>query len=165
MTANNPVLVESTPVIAKTTEKKICCASILELTARPSGKTICLSDVTISGRAFDAQSTAISSTIGTDNTTEAYFSIDGRQQQSLSHGINLVRLTDGSVRKIFKVKTDRPEKLLVTKNNNQTNRYARQTIKTFKTARRTPCAAWPLTASADTERLASWTFSTQATTL
>jgi hypothetical protein len=102
MTANNPVLVESTPVITLNDGEELLLRVYPWYNGEASGKTICLSDVTISGRAFDAQSTAISSTIGDDNTTVAYFSIDGRQQQSLSHGINLVRLTDGSVRKILR---------------------------------------------------------------
>ena len=102
MTANNPVLVESTPVITLNDGEELLLRVYPWYNGEASGKTICLSDVTISGRAFDAQSTAISSTIGDDNTTVAYFSIDGRQQQSLSHGINLVRLTDGSVKKILR---------------------------------------------------------------
>ena len=57
-----------------------------------SGKTICLSDVTIEGMAFSSSSTGISNTMtGSEVVSVKYYDVAGRELQGKSEGINIVR--------------------------------------------------------------------------
>jgi hypothetical protein len=64
-----------------------------------SGKTICLSDLTIHGMAVTA--TGISQ-VSTDSTmTTAFFTVDGRQHAQMQRGLNIIRMSDGSIKKVI----------------------------------------------------------------
>jgi lysophospholipase L1-like esterase len=57
-----------------------------------SGKTICLSDVTIEGMAFSSSSTGISNTMtGSEVVSVKYYDVAGRELQGKSNGMNIVR--------------------------------------------------------------------------
>lgn len=71
-----------------------------------NGKTICLSDVTVSGMAFDSSSTGIVNVAGnTDAVSVTYYDAMGRRHQQMSKGINIIRseYADGTtqVRKVI----------------------------------------------------------------
>lgn len=57
-----------------------------------SGKTICLSDVTIEGMAFSSSSTGISNVMtGSEVVSVKYYDVAGREMQGKSNGMNIVR--------------------------------------------------------------------------
>jgi hypothetical protein len=57
-----------------------------------TGKTICLSDVTIEGMAFSSSSTGISNTMtGSEIVSVKYYDVAGRELQGKSNGMNIVR--------------------------------------------------------------------------
>ena len=57
-----------------------------------TGKTICLSDVTIEGMAFSSSSTGISNTMtGSEVVSVKYYDVAGRELQGKSNGMNIVR--------------------------------------------------------------------------
>ena len=100
MPANNPQWVESKPVITLKEGQELLVRVYPWYNSAANGKTICLSDLTIHGMAVD-NATAVR-TIQNPNVVEtAFFSLDGRQQPSLRHGLNIVRTADGSIKKII----------------------------------------------------------------
>ena len=69
-------------------------------TSEAEGKTICLSDVTISGMAVDA--TGISTPAASATApVSAVYSIDGRRLDAPQAGVAIVRHADGTVRKVM----------------------------------------------------------------
>ncbi len=104
MPANTMLPVEATPVI---TLKE---GDTLQVRVYPwynsskeiTGKTICLSDVFIRGKVFENDTDGISSVEKTDVRPLAYYTIDGTRINGMQHGLNIIRYTDGSVKKIMR---------------------------------------------------------------
>ena len=102
MPANNPQYVESKPVIKLSEGQQLLVRVYPWYNGAATGKTICLSDLTIHGMAQTAGTTGIR-TIDSRQNVQAtdFFSLDGRQQPSLRRGLNIVRMADGTTKKII----------------------------------------------------------------
>lgn len=99
MPANNPQYVETKPVLSVKEGQELLVRVYPWYNGAASGKTICLSDLTIHGMAVSA--TGISQ-VNTDcSTVTAYYTADGRQHAQMQHGLNIVRESDGSIKKII----------------------------------------------------------------
>ena len=99
MPANNPQYVEAKPVLTVKEGQELLVRVYPWYNGAASGKTICLSDLTIHGMAVSA--TGISQ-VSTDNsTTTAFFTVDGRQHAQMQRGLNIVRMSDGSIKKLI----------------------------------------------------------------
>lgn len=91
MTANKPVLASTTPVITLKDGQELLVRVYPWYNNAATGKTICLSDVTISGMATDP-STGISCQTGNGETVStAYYSTDGKRLTCPGKGVNIVR--------------------------------------------------------------------------
>lgn len=99
MPANNMQYVESKPVITLKEGQELLVRVYPWYNGSASGKTICLSDLTIHGMAVDS-TTGISNT-NKDLTATDFFTIDGRRNNQMQRGLNIVRMNDGSIRKII----------------------------------------------------------------
>lgn len=101
MPANNPQYVETTPVLTVKDGQELLIRVYPWYNGAASGKTICLSDLTIHGVAVDATS-GISQVSSKDcGTATAFFTVDGCQHTLLQHGLNIIRTSDGKVKKII----------------------------------------------------------------
>jgi hypothetical protein len=100
MTANNPVLIQSQPVLTVKDGEQLLVRIYPWYNGTASGKTLCISDVTISGMAVDTV-TGITHISAKDEAPVAFFTIDGKKLEAPQHGLNIVRMQDGSVNKIF----------------------------------------------------------------
>jgi lysophospholipase L1-like esterase len=99
MPANNPQYVEAKPVLTVMEGQELLVRVYPWYNGAASGKTICLSDLTIHGMAVTA--TGISQ-VSTDSTmTTAFFTVDGRQHAQMQRGLNIVRMSDGSIKKLI----------------------------------------------------------------
>lgn len=100
MPANNMQDVTVAPVISLEEGQELLLRIYPWYNGAATGKTICLSDVTISGIAMGA--TGVKG-VNDDGRSEVdsirYYSPDGREQASLGRGLNIIRrqFTDGSV--------------------------------------------------------------------
>lgn len=101
MPANNPQFVEATPVVTLKEGQELLVRVYPWYNGAASGKTICLSDLTIHGMAVDANGTGIRSINNPNIVGNRFFAIDGRQQPSLRRGINIVRMADGTTKKLI----------------------------------------------------------------
>ena len=105
MPANNMQFIESKPVISLKEGQELLVRVYPWYNGSATGKTICLSDLTIHGMAVDSGTGIITITgtkTGTGNGSDtAFFTIDGRQQSALRPGLNIVRDADGNVRKVI----------------------------------------------------------------
>ena len=99
MPANNMQFVESKPVISLKEGQKLLVRVYPWYNGSATGKTICLSDLTIHGMAVDS-GTGISNVKKSTSET-AFFTIDGCQQSALRPGLNIVRDADGNVKKVI----------------------------------------------------------------
>ena len=101
MPANNPQFVETKPVLTVKDGQKLLVRVYPWYNGAATGKTICLSDLTIHGIAVDT-TTGISQ-LSTANSQQptAFFTLDGREQPSLRRGMNIVRMADGTTKKII----------------------------------------------------------------
>ena len=99
MPANNPQYVETKPVLTVGDGHELLVRVYPWYDGPASGKTICLSDLTIHGMAVTA--TGISQVGTTATTNRAFFTVDGRQHAQMQRGLNIVRMSDGSIRKII----------------------------------------------------------------
>ena len=99
MPANNMQYVESKPVITLKEGQELLVRVYPWYNGAATGKTICLSDLTIHGMAVDA-STGIR-TINNPNVVNSFFTVDGRQHPSIRRGLNIVRQADGTTKKII----------------------------------------------------------------
>ena len=99
MPANNMQYVKATPVITLKEGQELLVRVYPWYNGAATGKTICLSDLTIHGMAVDA--TGISQISAEDSHATTFFTIDGRQHAQMQHGLNIVRSTDGTIRKII----------------------------------------------------------------
>ncbi len=105
MPANNMQFVESKPVISLKEGQELLVRVYPWYNGSATGKTICLSDLTIHGMAVDS-GTGILTITGTktgngNGSDTAFFTIDGRQQSALRPGLNIVRDADGNVKKVI----------------------------------------------------------------
>ena len=101
MTANKPELVAATPVISLEEGQELLVRIYPWYNSAATGKTICISDVTISGVAIDANTTGCVELTGTQTDISRYYTINGLQTSKLQHGVNLVKSNDGKTRKII----------------------------------------------------------------
>jgi len=101
MPANNPQFVETKPVLTVKDGQKLLVRVYPWYNGAATGKTICLSDLTIHGIAVDT-TTGISQ-LSTANSQQpiVFFTLDGREQPSLRRGMNIVRMANGTTKKII----------------------------------------------------------------
>ena len=102
MPANNPQFVEAKPVLTVKDGQELLVRVYPWYNGAATGKTICLSDLTIHGIAVDANTTGILQ-LPTANSQQpiAFFTLDGREQPSPRRGMNIVRMADGTTKKII----------------------------------------------------------------
>ena len=101
MTANKPDLVAATPVISLEEGQELLVRVYPWYNNAATGKTICISDVTISGVAVDANTTGRIELIGTQTEKTRYYTINGLQKTKLQHGVNIVQSNDKKTRKVI----------------------------------------------------------------
>ena len=104
MPANNPQYVEAKPVLTVKDGQELQVRVYPWYNGAATGKTICLSDLTIHGMAVDAGATGINNlnvNVNDNLNANRFFTVDGRQHGQLQHGLNIVRMSDGSIRKII----------------------------------------------------------------
>jgi len=99
MPANNMQYIESKPVISLKEGQQLLIRVYPWYNGTATGKSICLSDLTIHGMAVDS-TTGISHT-GQAPTATRFFTADGRRTSQMQRGMNIVRMNDGSIRKII----------------------------------------------------------------
>ncbi|MBP5213099.1 MAG: hypothetical protein J6032_00600 [Bacteroidales bacterium] len=99
MPANNMQYVEAKPVISISGDEELLVRVYPWYNGAATGKTICLSDLTIHGMAVDS-ATGIQ-LIQNPNVVSksAVFTVDGRKSSGMQRGLNIVRMSDGSIRK------------------------------------------------------------------
>ncbi len=99
MTANNPQFIQSQPVLSISEGQELLLRIYPWYNGTASGKTLCISDITISGIAVDATTSAINSVGNTSATTTTVFNLGGQSVISPQKGMNIVRLqnADGTV--------------------------------------------------------------------
>ena len=110
MTANNPQYVEAKPVLTVKDGQELLVRVYPWYNGAATGKTICLSDLTIHGMAVD-NTTGISTqpnALATPHSQRensqkpsAFFTVDGRGHTQMQRGLNIVRVQDGSIKKII----------------------------------------------------------------
>ena len=99
MPANNPQYVETKPVLTVKDGQKLLVRVYPWYNGSASGKTICLSDLTIHGVAVD-NTTGISTQSKADSQKPVvFFTVDGRSHKEMQRGLNIVRMQDGSIKK------------------------------------------------------------------
>ena len=101
MTANNPQYVEVKPVLTVKDGQELLVRVYPWYNGAATGKTICLSDLTIHGMAQDAGITGVQSVAVPQQQTEQCYDLQGRQESSFRPGLNIVRMSDGSTKKII----------------------------------------------------------------
>ena len=101
MPANNPQFVEAKPVLTVKDGQELLVRVYPWYNGTAKGKTICLSDLTIHGMAVDASTTAINIVNNSHVASNRFFTLDGREQPSLRRGLNIVRMADGTTKKII----------------------------------------------------------------
>ena len=101
MPANNPQFVEAKPVLTVKDGQELLVRVYPWYNGTAKGKTICLSDLTIHGMAVDASTTGINTVNNSHVTGNRFFTLDGREQPSLRRGLNIVRMADGTTKKII----------------------------------------------------------------
>ena len=101
MAANNPVFIQSQPVLTVKDGEQLLLRIYPWYNGTADGKTLCISDVTISGMAVEASTNGISQVSAVSGKATAFFTVDGRQHTLLQHGLNIIRTSDGKVKKII----------------------------------------------------------------
>ena len=101
MTANKPDLVAATPVISLEEGQELLVRVYPWYNNAATGKTICISDVTISGVAVDANTTGRIELTGKQTEKPRYYTINGLQKTKLQHGVNIVQSNDKKTRKVI----------------------------------------------------------------
>ena len=99
MPANNPQFIEAKPVLTVKDGEELLVRVYPWYSSEVKDKTICLSDLTISGMAVDATTGITALAKEGKPVSTSFFSVDGKQQPALKRGLNIVRTTldDGSV--------------------------------------------------------------------
>ena len=101
MTANKPDLVAATPVISLEEGQELLVRVYPWYNNAATGKTICISDVTISGVAVDANTTGCIELTRTQSEYSRYYTINGLQKTKLQHGVNIVQSNDKKTKKVI----------------------------------------------------------------
>ena len=101
MTANKPDLVAATPVISLEEGQELLVRVYPWYNNAATGKTIRISDVTISGVAVDANTTGCIELTGTQTEKPRYYTINGLQKTKLQHGVNIVQSNDKKTKKVI----------------------------------------------------------------
>lgn len=96
MTANNPQFIQSQPVLSISEGQELLLRIYPWYNGTASGKTLCISDITISGIAVDATTSAINSVGDTSATTTTVFNLGGQSVISPQKGMNIVRLQNAN---------------------------------------------------------------------
>ena len=102
MPANNPQFVEAKPVLTVKDGQELLVRVYPWYNGTSTGKTICLSDLTIHGMAVDAGGTGIQTVSSQSQAGGRCYDLLGRSHTSLRSGLNIVRTNDGSIKKIIK---------------------------------------------------------------
>ena len=94
MPANNPQYVEAKPVLTVKDGQQLLVRVYPWYNGTATGKTICLSDLTIHGMAVNITTVAEEGKAAT-----AWFSVDGKQLQAPQRGLNIKRtvMADGAI--------------------------------------------------------------------
>ncbi len=101
MPANNMQYVEAKPVIKLNEGEQLLVRVYPWYNGAATGKTICLSDLTIHGMATEAGTTGIRDNLNNIHIPYSYYDLQGRRISSPRRGINIVLTDDGTVRKIL----------------------------------------------------------------
>ncbi len=101
MPANNPQWVEAKPVISLAEGQELLVRVYPWYNGAASGKTICLSDLTIHGMAADASSAGIQTLDLKKRECRGYYTLDGCRHVELQHGLNILLMADGTTRKVI----------------------------------------------------------------
>ena len=102
MPANNMQYVESKPVISLKEGQQLLVRVYPWYNGTATGKTICLSDLTIHGMAVDASGTGIQTIASQPQAAGGKcYDLLGRSHTSFRSGLNIVRTSDGSIKKII----------------------------------------------------------------
>ena len=101
MPANSMQYVEEKPVIKLSEGQELLIRVYPWYNGSATGKTICLSDLTIHGMAQDAGATSIQSVALPSQQTEQCYDLQGRSRTTFCSGLNIVRQSDGSFKKII----------------------------------------------------------------
>jgi hypothetical protein len=99
MPANNPQYVEAKPVLTVKDGQELLVRVYPWYNGAATGKTVCLSDLTIHGVAVDNTTGIHQPPTPTTQHPTALFTIDGRRQSQMQRGLNIVRMQDGSIKK------------------------------------------------------------------
>ena len=104
MPANNMQYVKATPVISLNEGQELLVRVYPWYNGAASGKTICLSDLTIHGIAVDASSTAIKE-VGKTGQPVAAYDLCGRKiadkKSAKGQSVTIVRMNDGTTKKVI----------------------------------------------------------------
>ena len=100
MPANNMQYVKAQPVVTLHEGEELRVRVYPWYSSSATGKTICLSDLTIHGMATDATTSSIQSVKSKSQQTEQAYDLQGRRQSFFRSGLTIVRQADGSVRKV-----------------------------------------------------------------
>lgn len=104
MPANNMQYVEAKPVLTVKDGQQLLVRVYPWYNGAATGKTICLSDLKIHAMAVTADPAgikAIDNGQWTIDNSAVYYSLDGKRLSQPSRGLNLVRQSDGSFKKII----------------------------------------------------------------
>ena len=101
MPANNMQYVEVSPVISLEEDQQLLVRVYPWYNGAATGKTLCLSDITLGGITLQDDSTGICNIGDSKTVSTRFYSMDGCQQVSLSPGLNIVCMGDGTVKKVM----------------------------------------------------------------
>ena len=102
MPANNPQYVEAKPVLTVKDGQELLVRVYPWYNGAATGKTICLSDLTIHGIAVDNTTGVVQRPMGNSSQKPtAFFTPDGRSHNQMQRGLNIVRQSDGTIKKII----------------------------------------------------------------
>lgn len=99
MTANTPVFIQSQPVLTIPDGQELLLRIYPWYNGAATGKTLCISDVTIGGMAVEATGIRQHTTVSSQPV--GFFTVDGRQNSTMQRGLNIVRMSDGSIKKVI----------------------------------------------------------------
>ena len=99
MPANNMQYVKAQPVIKLEEGQKLLVRVYPWYNGAATGKTICLSDLTIHGMASNADATAVQSIAVPQQQAEQCYDLQGRCIKGNTRGLAIVRQSDGTVKK------------------------------------------------------------------
>ena len=102
MPANSMQYVKEQPVIRLEEGQELLVRVYPWYNGAATGKTICLSDLTIHGMAQDATATSVGSVAVVQQQTELQYDLQGRQTAGRRAGISIVKQADGTFKKIIR---------------------------------------------------------------